>query len=89
MPPPEAGSKHERLEACLAQLADEDLLPVAQRFLDSDKVFIGRAERFALEDALWAAGPVVEIPGRVRRELARTVGLELLVHRPERFGWLL
>ncbi|MER7673155.1 hypothetical protein ABTY61_32500 [Kitasatospora sp. NPDC096128] len=88
-PPQDAGTKHERLQACLTDLADEDLPTVARLLLASDQAFLTPAQRAGLEDALWAGTPAVEIPGRLRRELARALGLDLLVHRPERFERLL
>ncbi|MFJ3794244.1 hypothetical protein [Kitasatospora sp. NPDC090091] len=90
LPPlPAEGSKSKRLDACLADLQEESLAGVTQRLLGSDRVFLGRADRVALEDALWAAGPVVEIPGRVRRDLARSVDILMLVYRADRFMRLL
>ncbi|MCX4735081.1 hypothetical protein OG369_27045 [Streptomyces sp. NBC_01221] len=90
LPPlPEQGSKAERLEACLSSLQDGDLAAVAQRILDTELVELGQVDRVALEDALWAGQPMVEIPGRVRRAITRTVGLEELVFRADRFERLL
>ncbi|GAA3005115.1 hypothetical protein GCM10010519_41130 [Streptomyces lactacystinicus] len=87
--PEEAGSKRERLQACLTALADEDLPAVAELILASDQPLLTPVQRASLEDALWAGTSAVKIPGRVRRELARALGLDLLVHRPERFERLL
>lgn len=52
MPDQTAGSKRVRVEACLAELADDDLLPVAQRFLDSERLPVHGLERFALGGAM-------------------------------------
>ncbi|WP_189278114.1 AbiJ-related protein, partial [Kitasatospora griseola] len=89
MPDEDSGSKRERLEACLRALTDDDLLPVAQRLLISARVQVRGPARYGLEDAVWSAGPVIEIPGRVRRELAAALDLGDLVHRHERFERLL
>ncbi|EOT02223.2 hypothetical protein P354_21420 [Streptomyces noursei PD-1] len=90
LPPlPEQGSKAERLDACLSSLKDGQLAAVAKRILDTDLIGIAQVDRFALEDALWAGQPVVEIPGRVRRAIAQAVGIEELILRAERFERLL
>ncbi|MCC9312503.1 hypothetical protein LN042_36555 [Kitasatospora sp. RB6PN24] len=90
LPPlPPDGSKRQRLEACLASLADEDLARTAQLFLGEERVSLSLVDRFALEDALAEAGPVVEIPGKLRREIAEALDLETLVYRADRFERLL
>jgi hypothetical protein len=90
MPPDDGTSKHDRLEGCLDALADDDLLPLAQRLLLSKQPQADRPERFPLEDFVWAASwPEIEIPGRVRRELAAALDIDDLVHRHDRFEALL
>lgn len=89
MPAEETGTKAERVQACLEALADDDLLPVARRFLDHERVALRVPDRFALEDVLWATGPVTEIPGRVRREVAQTLDLGEFIPRQARFELLL
>ncbi|KIQ61497.1 hypothetical protein TR51_35435 [Kitasatospora griseola] len=79
------GTKSQRLEACLKALPDDGLLQAAQRLLDSPHVSVRGKERLALEDAVWDAGAVIEISGRVRRELAAAIDLDELLHRPDRF----
>ncbi|MFD0525982.1 hypothetical protein ACFQ1I_00005, partial [Kitasatospora arboriphila] len=85
IPGEDTGTKSERLEACLKALPDDNLLPAAQRLLHSPQVSVRGKERFALEDAVWEAGAVIEIPGRVRRELADAIDLDELLYRPDRF----
>ncbi|MFE4601431.1 hypothetical protein ACFRKE_11280 [Kitasatospora indigofera] len=89
MPDADSGSKHERVEACLVALNDADLLPVAQRLLASQRTQVHGPERHGLEDAVRATGSVIEIPGRVRRELAAALDLGDLAHRQDRFERLL
>jgi hypothetical protein len=86
---PEESSKWKSLEACLKALPDGDLPYIGQRLLDAGLTMVGQAHRFALEDALWAVQPEVEIPGRVRREVARAVDIGALVFRVDRFERLL
>jgi hypothetical protein len=83
------GSRNDRVVAAAQSLADEDLAEVARRILNADLYVVGRAERFALEDALWAGQPVIEISGRLRRALAQAVDLHVLVYRRDRFERLL
>lgn len=86
IPAADTGSKSQRLEACLKALPDDGgLLQTAQRLLDSPQVSVRGKERFALEDAVWDAGTVIEIPGRVRRELAAAINLDELLYRQDRF----
>ncbi|WP_051939304.1 AbiJ-related protein [Phaeacidiphilus oryzae] len=90
LPPlPAEGTKWERLSASLAGLRDVDLPQVAQRILDARPTSISRADLFAVENALWATLPTMEIPGRVRRDLSRALDLGLLIYRPDRFEHLL
>jgi hypothetical protein len=86
---PEEGSKGQSLEACLKAVEDRDLAAVGQRVLDAELTMVVQADRFALEDALWAVQPAVEIPGRVRRDVARAVDIDDLVFRADRFERLL
>lgn len=89
MPEQDVRSKSQRLEACLDALGDDHLLPVAENLLASPQVAPRGEERFALEDAVWAAGPVVELTARTRRELADALDLYDLIHRWELFESLL
>lgn len=89
LPDESAGSKTQRLEACLNAIADDQLQQTAQGLLGSTHLPVSRTTRFALEEAVWAAEPVIEIPGRVRREVARSINLDELITRQERFERLL
>jgi very-short-patch-repair endonuclease len=89
MPGEDAGTKSQRLEACLEAITDGDLHQVAQRLLGSSHVPLRGAGKFALEDAVWEAGPVIEIPGRIRRDVAHAIDLDELIHRQDRFESLL
>ncbi|WP_436776486.1 hypothetical protein [Yinghuangia sp. YIM S09857] len=89
MPAEESGTKAERVQACLEALVDDDLLPIARRFLDHERVVLRVPDRFALEDAVWAMGPVTPFPGRARRDVAQVLDLDEFVRRPERFEHLL
>ncbi|MFE7369533.1 AbiJ-related protein [Streptomyces anulatus] len=89
MPRQDAGSKSQRLEACLAAITDDELQQVAQRLLKSPQISVRGAERFALEDAVWELGPVIEILGRVRRDVAQAIDLSQLIHSQDRFEQML
>ncbi len=90
MPPDDGTTKRERLEGCLRALADDELLPLAERFVASTRSPVPIPERFPLEDFVWAAHwPEIEIPGRVRRELAAALDIADLVHRHDKFESLL
>jgi hypothetical protein len=86
---PEEGSKWQSLQACVQALDDGDLATAGQRVADAELATLRHANRFALEDALWAVQPAVEIPGCVRRDVARGADIDVLVFRPDRFERLL
>ncbi|MDI5969379.1 hypothetical protein POF50_008465 [Streptomyces sp. SL13] len=89
IPDEKSGSRRERLEASVRALTGDELLPLARKLLSSRQAQVCGAERFALQDAVWAAGTVIEIPGRVRREVAAALDLGVLFKRHDRFEQLL
>jgi very-short-patch-repair endonuclease len=85
--PPQEGTKAERLEASLEALPDTGLDSVIVGLLRQE--VLSASQRRALEDALWAKQGSVEIPQRVRREIARALDLEDLTQHSSRFMDLL
>lgn len=71
--PPEGNTKSQLAAASVAATPDERLPEIAQRILDRGAE---PALRNALQDLLWAAEPVPDIPKRLRREIARDLDLE-------------
>jgi hypothetical protein len=71
--PPEGKTKSQLAASSVAATPDECLPEIAQRILDRDAE---PALRNALQDLLWAAEPVPDIPKRLRREIARDLDLE-------------
>jgi hypothetical protein len=83
-------SKRERVNQCLADLPDADLPGVAERILaSSEPPRPDAATRNAIQDVLWADQGAIAIPRRIRRELARDLGIESLVWDADRFMPLL
>ncbi|MCH8841070.1 MAG: hypothetical protein IH831_10460, partial [Planctomycetes bacterium] len=86
-PPPEDGSKAERMEAAFGPVLDADLPAIARRLLEyyppSPK------QRNEIEEVLWADAPTPNIPKRFRRELARTLQHDDLYMDVTRFNQLL
>ena len=86
-PPGEGNrSKAERVEASLNALPDDQLPDVAERLLSYQPV--PAVLRNAIQDLLWE-GRAVEVPARVRREMARDIDLTELVGQGDRFRALL
>lgn len=86
-PPKEEGSKAERLEASFKALTDTDLVLVVSNLLRQETM--STLQRRAIEDVLWAEQESVEIPQRVRREIARALDLDDLTQHSGRFMDLL
>ncbi|MFE4960582.1 hypothetical protein ACFRCW_43285 [Streptomyces sp. NPDC056653] len=83
MPPTDEGSKRERVERSFAAVPDNELLQLAERFLQTQNV--DASTRNQLQDALWAEAAPPEIPMRTRREVARAIDSTVLVQHPARF----
>ncbi|SEK14917.1 hypothetical protein SAMN05444746_1165 [Variovorax sp. OK212] len=77
--PPEGGDKRGRLHAAFDALPDSDIPAFAQRLVDQRSV---RGElRNHVQDALWAHLPLIDIPKRSRRDIARSLTqIELFAH---------
>ncbi|MEU6720401.1 hypothetical protein ABZ897_53880 [Nonomuraea sp. NPDC046802] len=89
MPVPDetAGSKRSRIEQGLADLADADLPAVAERVLL--QLEVTSTTRNAIQDVLWTGRATLEIPARVRRDLARDLHLSEFITYADRFRGLL
>ncbi|WP_225884568.1 hypothetical protein [Streptomyces sp. fd1-xmd] len=85
--PPDEGTKRERVARSFAQVPDSDLHTVAQLLLANG--YASTAQRLGIEDVLWAEASPPEIPGRIRRELARSLDLADLVRHEARFMGML
>ena len=79
-------SKAERVEASLTALPDDQLPAVAERLLSYHPM--RPVLRNAIQDLLWEQR-MVEVPARVRREMAREIDLAELVGQGDRFRTLL
>jgi very-short-patch-repair endonuclease len=92
-PPGQDGySKRERINHSFADLPDADLPNVAERILASgEPPQPDAATRNAVQEVLWTGQGAIEIPRRIRRELAQDRDLDLLILRirPDRFEALL
>lgn len=86
-PRKDEGSKYERASASFAALLDAALPLVAERVLATGGLDAG--QRNTVQDALWATRDQPVIPKRTRREVARTLHLDDLIHDGERFTRLL
>ncbi|MDT0307301.1 hypothetical protein RM780_10035 [Streptomyces sp. DSM 44917] len=87
LPQPAAGgTKRERVRESFAAVVDDELPAVAERVLLALRP--DPATRNVIQDLLWAGGSR-EIPKRTRREIARSLGLQDLVHGADRFRALL
>jgi hypothetical protein len=86
-PPPDEGTKRQRVAKSFAALPDARLPEVARRILRHQQ--LDARTRNAIEDVLWAAEDTPEIPKRTRHEIARDLDLEDLVHGANRFIALL
>lgn len=85
--PDPAGSKRERMEACVSAIEDDHLADVAKRLLQSFS--ITAEERNALQDALWNYEGFPEITKRCRRDVARALASDELFSDARRFLKLL
>jgi AbiJ N-terminal domain 3 len=87
--PPRAdeGSKYERASASFVALPDAALPLVAEKVLAAGG--LDARQRNTVQDALWATRDQPVIPKRTRREIARTLHLDDLIHDGERFTRLL
>ncbi|GAB2962006.1 hypothetical protein LWP59_34645 [Amycolatopsis acidiphila] len=87
--PPQAneGSKYERASASFAEVPDAALARVAEKVLEAGG--LNAAERNIVQDTLWAMRGEPAIPKRTRREIARALHLDDLVHDGDRFTVLL
>ena len=87
--PPRAdeGSKYERASASFAALPDAALPLVAEKVLATGG--LDARQRNTVQDTLWATRDQLVIPKRTRREIARTLNLDDLIHDGERFTRLL
>lgn len=87
--PPDAGTKHERIDQSFRQIPDAELPQVTRRILEQSLVPLSPSLRFRLEDALWEEDAPPEIPKKARRELARALDLSELAQHHDRFLQLL
>ncbi|MDA1359752.1 DUF559 domain-containing protein [Glycomyces luteolus] len=81
--PAQDGTKAERLEASLDALPDAGLGSVIVGLLGQE--ILSASQRRALEDILRAQQGTVEVPQRVRREIARALDLDDLTQHSGRF----
>lgn len=81
------GSKYERAPASFTAALDTALPAVAEAVLAT--CVLNASQRNNVQDALWATQHEPVIPKRTRREIARTLHLDDLVHDGERFTRLL
>ncbi|MEV0352215.1 hypothetical protein AB0H88_41170 [Nonomuraea sp. NPDC050680] len=91
LPLEEGLTKRQRFDRSFAALPDVDLPAVAARVLELDGQFLHAVSRNAIQDVLWAAQHVLEIPQRTRREIARALEPEVenFVAQGDRFAALL
>ncbi|WP_431904681.1 hypothetical protein [Nonomuraea sp. bgisy101] len=85
--PLEGDSKHNQVLNSLKALPDAQLSEVASRVLK--QLSIEANTRNAIQDVLWAGENGPPIPKRTRREIARSLDLEDLIHSADRFLALL
>lgn len=86
--PPDEGSKHQRVAASFAALPEADLPVVAERIL-AGQVSVDATTRNAIQDVLWTGQSTIEIPKRIRREIARDLDLTDLGYKANRLTPLL
>lgn len=86
-PPPDEGTKYEKVSKSFAALPDTRLPEVAKKVLIHQP--LDAKNRNAIQNVLWAGEGLLEIPKRTRREIARDLQLMDLVHRADRFRVLL
>ncbi|TCB91602.1 hypothetical protein E0H26_25270 [Micromonospora zingiberis] len=85
--PVSEGSKYERARSSFLALPDVGLPQLAERVLVYEHLDV--RTRNGIQDVLWAAAHPLPISKRVRREIARDLDLEYLVHGARRFEALL
>lgn len=85
--PPEGGDKRDRMHASFDALPDEDVAMFATRLLS--RRMLGSQLRNEVQGLLWADSPLIEVPKRNRRELARALQRLELFHHWENFAQLL
>lgn len=77
--PNEGGSKRERMEAVFDGLDDEVIPDLARTLLSQKR--LEPSVRNQVQDLIWANEPVIEVPKRHRREIARALQtIELFRH---------
>ncbi|MFC0541892.1 AbiJ-related protein [Kutzneria chonburiensis] len=86
-PSQEQGNKFERASASFDAAEDVSLPAVAANTLTY--LALTFRERNVIQDALWALTTPAPIPSRTRREIARALDIDELVHSPDRFTKLL
>ena len=77
-PREDEGSKYERASASFTALPDTALPLVAEKVLATGGLDAG--QRNTVQDAVWATRDQPVIPKRTRREIARTLHLDDLIH---------
>lgn len=87
VPPPEDGSKAERMQAAFGLVGDADLPALAKQILANFPPI--PKERNDIEELLWVDASAPDIPKRYRRELARALSVGDLYLDAARFDALL
>ncbi|MFE1612653.1 hypothetical protein ACH4KC_12070 [Streptomyces griseoaurantiacus] len=87
--PEEAGTKRERIEQSFSQVPDAELPQLTRGVLEQGHFHVSPSTRHRLEDLLWQEGAPLEIPKKVRRELARSLDLTQLARYRDPFLRLL
>jgi very-short-patch-repair endonuclease len=85
--PPDGGDKRGRMHAAFDALRDDDVPGFAAGLLS--RRMLGPQLRNEVQDLLWSDAPLIEIPKRNRRELARALQRLELFHHWEHFAQLL
>lgn len=85
--PSDEGSKTERAQRAAAAVPDERLPEIAQQMLA--RRVTDAATRNAMQDLLWAAEQVPDIPKRTRRDIARTLDLGVFLPAYAKFKTML
>ncbi len=85
--PDDAGSKRDRMHTAFDALEDEEISGLVQALLAQR--LLAPAVRNQVQDLLWAAEPVIVVPKRHRRELARALQTHNLFRHWGHFAQLL
>ncbi len=85
--PPEGGDKRDRLHAAFDMLPDEGVAKFAAGLVAQRK--IGGGLRDQVQDVLWSDLPLIEIPKRSRRDIARALNTTTLFRHFPSFEQLL